>query len=450
MTPTPHAETAAARSASDDALSRHDLEAVLAVTRALAAPFDLRTMLGAVTDAACRVLRAERASVWLLDAGRDELVLEVASDLPPLRLPLGTGLVGSCARDGATINVPDCYADPRFDPEVDRRSGFRTRCSVTLPLVDHRSALIGVMQVLNRQGGPFDARDVSLAQALAAQCAVALSRVRLAQAQREAERLQQELELARVVQLGTLPAAAPVLPGYAMHGLFLPAEQTGGDAYDIALVPQGLLLVLADAAGHGIAPALLVTQMHAMLRMAIRLGADLETAFRQVNDQLAERCTDGRFVNAFVGLLDPATHRLRFISGGQGPILHWCAASGQFTRHRATSFPMGAMPIERLRPPVEIELAPGDLLALVTDGVFEFEDAAGVPFGVAAVEDFLARHPGQPPAVLTHGLLAAAHAHAGGAAQTDDITMVMLRRDRARAATSDQRAGQCRGRGGLS
>lgn len=429
MTAAPQAGPAPDRPEPGDALTRQDLEAVLAVTRALAAPFELHEMLAAVAAEACRVLRAERASVWLLDAEHQELVLEVASDLPPLRLPLGTGLVGRCARDGVTINVPDCYADPRFDPEIDRRSGFRTRCSVTLPLVDHRVALVGVMQVLNRQGGPFDARDVSLAEALAAQCAVALSRVRLAQAQREAERLQQELELARLVQLGTLPTALPMVPGYAMHGLFLPAEQTGGDAYDIALVPQGLLLVLADAAGHGIAPALLVTQRHAMLRMAIRLGADLENAFRQVNDALAERQTDGRFVNAFIGLLDPATHRLRFISGGHGPILHWHAASGACTRHRATSFPMGAMPLERLRPPVVIELEPGDLLALVTDGLFEFEDAARVPFGVPAVERFLALHARQPPAELAPGLLAAARQHAGGAMQRDDITMVLLRRD---------------------
>jgi sigma-B regulation protein RsbU (phosphoserine phosphatase) len=309
------------------ALLQLDLETVLSVTRALAAPFDLRSMLATVTRTACGVLRAERASVWLLDEVRHELVLEVATDLSQVRLAVGTGLVGACARDGVTINVPDCYADPRFDREIDARTGFHTRCSVTLPLVDHRAQLIGVMQVLNHRGGPFGAREVRVAEALAAQCAVALSRVRMIDSQRQAERLQQELELARQVQLGTLPLSVPRVPGYDMHGTFLPASQTGGDTYDFAHTSQGLLLVLADAAGHGLAPALSVTQMHAMLRMAIRLGADLETAFRQVNDQLAETLQDGRFVNAFIGLLDPATHRLRFLSGGQGPILHFRAAT---------------------------------------------------------------------------------------------------------------------------
>ena len=103
-----------------DALSRQDIETMLAVTRALAAPFDLPTMLQAVTNAACRVLQAERCSVWLLDAAASELVLEVASDLQRVRLPLGVGLVGACALERRLINVPDCYADARFDADVDR------------------------------------------------------------------------------------------------------------------------------------------------------------------------------------------------------------------------------------------------------------------------------------------------------------------------------------------
>ena len=117
-----------------EGLSRQDMAAILAVTRALAAPFDLLTMLAEVTAAACRVLHAERSSVWLHDTVSDELVLEVASDIRQVRVAVGTGLVGTCARDHQLINVPDCYADPRFDPSVDRRSGFRTRCSLTLPL----------------------------------------------------------------------------------------------------------------------------------------------------------------------------------------------------------------------------------------------------------------------------------------------------------------------------
>lgn len=411
-----------------DVLSREDMEAILDVTRALAAPFDLLTMLATVTAAARQVLRAERSSVWLHDAAADELVLEVADDIRHVRVRVGTGLVGACARDRAAINVPDCYADPRFDPAVDRRSGFRTRCSLTLPLVDHEGGLVGVMQVLNKHDGVFDAADEALAVALAAQCAVALARVRMTEALIEGEKLRQELELARVVQMSILPAVMPVVAGYDVCGTFLPAAATGGDTYDLARTEQGLLIVLGDATGHGIAPALSVTQMHSMLRMAFRLGADLETAFGQVNDQLAATLPDDRFITAFVGLLDAAVHRVRYLSGGQGPILHFEAATGRCERHKPTGFPLGAMPMPARRPAASIALAPGDLLVLLSDGVFEYFGPGGEAFGEARVETVLRAHHHESTAELSRRLLDAVRVFAAGAPQQDDVTMVLVKR----------------------
>lgn len=409
-------------------LANHELELILAVTRHLAAPFELSALLSEVTDAACRVLHAERGSVWLLDAGAGELALKISSDIDPVRIPLGRGLVGACARQREPINVADCYADPRFDTSVDRRTGFHTRCSLTLPLLDPHGTLVGVMQVLNKHGGVFEAGDVALAEALAAQCAVALARVRMTEQVLEAERLRQQLDLARIVQTSALPKALPEVAGYEMHATFLPAAQTGGDTYDLALVDGGLLVMLADAAGHGIAPALSVMQMQAMQRMAFRMGGTLETVFQQVNDQLSEIMPDGHFVTAFIGLLDPSRHRLRFLSGGQSPILHYVAASDSFTAYKATSFPMGAMPLVKARPAVELDMALGDTLVLLTDGIYEYEDADGAQFGRTRVEQVLRQHRGQAPQALSARLLDAVREFARGAEQQDDITMVLIKR----------------------
>jgi sigma-B regulation protein RsbU (phosphoserine phosphatase) len=409
-------------------LSRDDLEAVLAVTRALATPFDLPSLLAEVTAAAQRVLRVERASVWLLDEATDELVAEVSSDIRQLRVPRDRGLVGACASQRALVNVPDCYADARFDPAADRRSGFRSRCCLALPLVDHRGRLIGVMQLMNRQGGSFDADAEALGLALAAQCAVALSRVSMVAALVEAQKVQQELALARLMQQATLPASMPQLPGYEMHGLCEPASQTGGDTYDLALLDQGLLVMLGDATGHGVAPALSVTQMHAMLRMAFALGADLETAFRRVNDRMAEILPDGRFVTTFIGLLDPSLHRLRFLSGGQGPILHYRATRGACDVHRATSFPLGAARLGTLRPAVELVFEPGDWLALLSDGIYEAADPGGAQFGRVRVEELLHAGAGLTPAAWAGQLMQAVRAHTGAAPPDDDITAVLIRR----------------------
>ena len=405
------------------------MEAILAVTSKLAAPFDLMTMLSEVVSAAKQVLKADRGSVWLYDAAADELVLEIATGIAPVRVSAKAGLAGACASTRRIINVPDCYADERFNPEVDRRSNYRTRCMLTLPLVDHKQVLVGVMQVLNKADGVFDGSDEALATALAAQCAVALQRVRMTEAVIEGEKMRQELEMARVVQMSTLPATMPVLPGYDLFGTSRPASLTGGDTFDLSVIDQGLLTVLGDATGHGIAPALSVTQMHAMLRMAFRLGADLETAFMQVNNQLADMLADDRFITAFIGLLDVTTHRMRFHSGGQAPILHFQAATGKCARYGPTSFPLAAMPLASLKPAVTLDLMAGDILALLSDGIYEYQSDEGEQFGELRVEELLQAHHARPMADLSAIVLDAVHAFAQGAPQEDDITIVLVRRE---------------------
>jgi phosphoserine phosphatase len=234
--------------------------------------------------------------------------------------------------------------------------------------------------------------------------------------------------MARVVQMSTLPATMPSVTGYDVYGTFRPADLTGGDTFDLAVIEQGLMVVLGDATGHGIAPALSVTQMQAMLRMAFRMGADLETAFRQVNNQLAGYLAEDRFVTAFVGLLDPSTHRLRFHSGGQAPILLFEARTRESRRYKPTSFPLAAMPIQSMRPAIEVDMQPGDILALLSDGIYEYRNAGGEEFGELRVEALLQRHHSLPAAELAAKILASVQAFAGNAMQEDDMTVVLVKR----------------------
>jgi sigma-B regulation protein RsbU (phosphoserine phosphatase) len=421
-------------------LSMRDLRAILGVTNALAAPFDLRTMLGEVVNAAKQVLQADRGSVWLHDPATDELVLEVATGIRPVRVRSGAGLVGACARNRQIINVQDCYSDARFDPGVDKSSGYHTRCMLTLPLIDHKDVLVGVMQVLNKKGGVFNEDDEAVATALASQCAVALQRVRMTGALIEGEKMRQALEMAREVQMSTLPSAMPAVPGYDVCGSFRPAELTGGDTFDLSILADGLLVVLADATGHGIAPALSVTQMQAMLRIAFQLGADLQSAFIEVNNRLAKTLAADRFITAFVGVLDPATDQLRFHSGGQAPILHYRAAEGACVPYMPTSFPLGAMPLATLRQPVTLEMNPGDMLILLSDGFYEYLDADGEEFGEERVKDIVAAHGDKPMAELLSLLFASVDAFARGAPQDDDMTAVLVKRDAASLYRSFSRA----------
>ncbi|HSG97069.1 MAG TPA: GAF domain-containing protein, partial [Woeseiaceae bacterium] len=213
------------------------LRQILEVTRKLAAPFDLDTMLSEVVNASREVLNADRGTVFLYDKEADELVVRVGTELDHIRIPANKGIVGECAQTRMLINVPDCYADPRFNRAIDKQTGYKSRCMLTIPLIGYEDSLVGVLQILNKNDGVFDEHDEFVGQALAAQAAVVLHRVKITEKIIESEKLGREISVARDVQMGTLPKDMPEIDGYEFGGAFSPTDQTGGDLYDF--IPLG-------------------------------------------------------------------------------------------------------------------------------------------------------------------------------------------------------------------
>lgn len=402
---------------------------ILGLTLKLSRPFDLVSMLTEVVSAARLVLDAELGSVFLLDKATDELVMAVVEDIAPVRVPMGRGIVGHCALKRELINVPDCYSDARFNPEVDRASGFRTRCMLSLPLIGHDDELVGVLQLLNKHGGTFGQHDEQVAAVLAAQCAFALQRVRATEALLAAEHLHEEIRVAREIQMSGLPECMPALAGYDGAGLFCPTDQTGGDLYDFVRLDQDrMFLLLGDATGHGIGPALSATQVRAMVRVALRLGADLDAIHAQVNNQLLDDLPDDRFVTAFLGLLDAGAHTVQFHAAGQAPLLHLHAASGEVSWLGATTIPMGALELAQPDPAHLLSMEPGDILGLISDGVYEYQDHESRLFGEERVAALVRRLRQLPMHEVAQRLLDELRVFGAGARQADDITIVLLRR----------------------
>ena len=155
-----------------------------------------------------RLMRAERSTLFVYDEKTREIWSKVAQghSLTEIRLELGQGIAGWAAEHRETINIKDAYADSRFNPEVDVRSGFKTRSVAAAPLIDRQGRLLGVLQVLNHEGGPFGEHDIGLLNFLAVGTSYAVENANLTQevldrnreleaATHRAERRRAELDL---------------------------------------------------------------------------------------------------------------------------------------------------------------------------------------------------------------------------------------------------------------
>ena len=401
---------------------------ILAMTQKLASHFDLDSMLVEVVEVGKSLLDSAVGSLWLFDEDTRELVMAVPKLDPPMRVKEGEGLVGACAASRRILNIPDAAKDPRFVDSLGRTTGFHAASVLNVPLIAWDDSLIGVLQLLDERRGGYDQYSEMLATTLAAQCSLALQYARMSEAMLQSGLLRREVEVAREIQRSMLPTAMPHVPGYDLHGHFLPATYAGGDLFDMVLLEHGLFLLLGDATGHGFGPALSSAQMQGMLRVAFRLGANLDDAYRHINNQLAEDLPDDRFITAFMGFLDPLAHEVRFHSAGQGPILHFRAVQDRCDWHQPTTFPVGIMDIQQAGIATVLQLEPGDILALISDGLYEYAGPNAEEFGLQRVAELLHRHHALPMSELCERMLKAVKEFADGEQQADDITVVLVRR----------------------
>lgn len=159
-------------------------EVILDVTRRLMSVTDLDALLRLMAEATTDLLAADRATIFLVDPDRGELWSKVALGSAEIRVPLSAGIAGEAARTGRTVNIPDAYADPRFNQDIDRRSGYRTHSLLTFPMTGQGGAVIGVFQVVNKKRGPFTAADEATLASLAASAAVAVENAQLVAGQK--------------------------------------------------------------------------------------------------------------------------------------------------------------------------------------------------------------------------------------------------------------------------
>src|SRR5271168_451036 len=268
-----------------------ELSSIVEATKRLNSTLDLGELIHIILQIATRQTVAERGTVFLVDHERGEIwsLVGIGLEQQVIRLPLEKGIAGWVAREGKAVRLEDVYLDPRFEPDVDRKLGFRTRQLLCLPIRNEAGAIIGVLQLLNKAES-FTDEDEAFLDALSAHVALALEKAQLHRERVEKEKMERDLALAREIQSGFLPEAPPAFPGIQIAVSHRASQMVGGDYYDFLPVnvdgKDALLLVVADVEGKGAASALVMANVQATLHALADHIETLEKLPATINHKL--------------------------------------------------------------------------------------------------------------------------------------------------------------------
>jgi serine phosphatase RsbU (regulator of sigma subunit) len=254
------------------------------------------------------------------------------------------------------------------------------------------------------------------------------SALREAETKQKLEAIQHDLSVARSIQQSLLPQQPPGVKGFDIAGWNKPADDTGGDYFDWIRLPDGkVIVILADVTGHGIGPALLASVCRAYARSNFSVAQNLPNAFEHINSELAADLGTGRFVTFVAATLCPGFVEVEMLSAGHGPLLFYSRPEDRFTAMNAHALPLGMFPFFKSDPPAHLQLHPGDVLVLATDGFFEWENDQGEEFGVQRMEGVVrASRDSAASEIITH-LYDAVIRFSDGTRQQDDLTAVVIK-----------------------
>ena len=248
---------------------------------------------------------------------------------------------------------------------------------------------------------------------------------------RERSRIQQSLNMAMEVQQNLLPKALPRIRGIDMAGACSYCDETGGDYFDIFVPdlssPDRFSVVVGDVSDHGVPSALVMTTARALLRMRSSMPGSLSQVMSDVNRQLSRDVEDsGQFMTLFYGELDRAQLKLRWVNAGHDPAFLFDTHTGQFDELKGKGMALGVFDDAGYLQS-EIDVLPGQILIIGTDGIWETHNPGGRMFGKDRLKDIIRHHAESAAAEIVHNIMSALEQFRHPLEKEDDVTLVVIK-----------------------
>jgi serine phosphatase RsbU (regulator of sigma subunit) len=417
------------------------LNLLLEATTLLHSQLPLDSVLGTMLDHAVAVTDADRGLLLESDA-TGTLKVRLARRSGGLRLPPESLTPSQTAIQLALKKQSSVITEDLAQAEMDLQAAQsivaqRLRAVVVIPLYAmsrantdqsminiKRGEFLGVLYLDSRRPAAFSKLDRQILDALAADAASILDNARLVERERERQRLEEQLNIARGIQQALLPRGFREYPHLAISGINTPCLAVGGDYFDVfPLSDNRTAFLIADVSGKGLGAALLTNLLQGALS-GMTLGTDPARVFSHINRFLCDHAEVGRYATMFFGILDDQGH-LEFINAGHPSpfLIRRGVAEEAFTEG---SYPVGLVP-EAEYTTTCLKLEPGDTVVLFSDGITEAMDPEEQLFGVARLREVLSGHMDTPLDEIQRSVLESVENFARGAHQADDVTLLLVR-----------------------
>lgn len=375
-------------------------------------------------------LQVEEATISLLEKESAERLFmtmarrqETSANRLPIRLD--DKLTGWMLKNRCALLSNNISEDERFKFFHDEDYDFQSILSVPLIV---KNDLIGYLAVFNKkEAGGFGREDKRLLSIIGSQSAQVIETARLYEEEKALLSLQEEMKMAKRIQVKLLPDVEPRLDGYEIRAINIPAKSVGGDYFDFIEVEDGVTgFCVGDITGKGMPAAMLMSNLQATLRSLSTIITEPDKCLAETNKQLYRSTEDTKFATLFYGLLDHSTGSFTYTNAGHdAPIL--------FSNYKgmrelpATGLLLGVMP-ESIYSVEQINLQAGELLLIYTDGITEAMDEDGQEYGLDRLKTLIRDHHHLDTLDIMEKIIYDIKSHTQKAPQSDDITLLLIKK----------------------
>ena len=406
-------------------------KAISEIGRMLIVPGGDEKMLNEGLKLLQEVIPVERAAIFLTGQEEEDICLSaccLASEGHSDSFCISRTILRELLKQRKAILIPDPQAEAKY---ARQHSIIRSKIksAMAVPLFDE-GKVFGILYADTTNPTHHYTEDyLRITATFGNMLAAKMINNNLLNERRAREILESELAVASQIQEQLLPRELPAIEGYSSEAFQIQCKQVGGDLYDVARLDDGrILLLLADVSGKGMGAALLASNILASFRAFYNTkDFGLLGATCGVSKQLLTFTRPGDFATLFIGLLDPGANSLQYINAGHNPPLV-LRSDGRTEYLKASGMPIGVMHFDAWKEE-SIDLLAGDSVFFFTDGIPEAFNSRDEQFGDDRLEKLAKKCSGQSPKEFTDSVVAEVNNFIGKLPRSDDITMMILRRE---------------------